>query len=197
MGPLEAALPWSGKGLEAARRYLDRVYRLYTESEYTSRFSDENSHELDLVYNVTVKKVTSDFEKLQFNTAISQMMIFTNEAYKAKSLYRPYMEGFIKMLNCIAPHIGEEIWSILGHEDVIVYETWPTYDEALTVMNTIEVGVQVNGKLRATISINKDASEEEMKEAALNQEGVKRHTEGKEIKKIIVIKGRIVNIVAI
>ena len=197
MGPLEASLPWSGNGLEAARRYLDRVYRLFTEEEYKSKFTNENSHELDFVYHSTVKKVTQDFEKLQFNTAISQLMIFTNEAYKAKTLYIPYMEGFIKMLDCIAPHIGEEIWSSMGHNDVIVYEPWPTYDESLTVQNTIEVGVQVNGKLRGTISINKDASEEEMKEAALNQEGVKRHIEGKEIKKIIVIKNRIVNIVAI
>jgi leucyl-tRNA synthetase len=197
MGPLEASLPWSGSGLEAARRYLDRVYRLFTEEEHKNKFTNENSHELDYIYHFTVKKVTSDFDKLQFNTAISQLMIFTNEAYKAKSLYLPYMEGFLKMLNCIAPHIGEEIWSSLGHNDVIVYEKWPEYDESLTVQNTIEVGVQVNGKLRGTINVNKDASEEDMKEAALNQEGVKRHIEGKEIKKIIVIKNRIVNIVAI
>ena len=101
------------------------------------------------------------------------------------------------MLNCIAPHIGEEIWQKLGHDDVMVYESWPTYEEELTVQSTIEIGVQVNGKLRATITVNKDASEDDMKEAALAQDGVKRHTEGKEIKKIIVIKNRIVNIVAI
>ncbi len=197
MGPLEASLPWSSGGLEGARRWLDRVYRLFTEEEFTSKFSNENSKELDYVYNFTVKKVTSDYENLQFNTAISQMMIFINEVYKAKSIYLSYLEGFIKMLDCIAPHICEEIWALLGHNNVIVYESWPTYDESKLVKQEIEIGVQVNGKLRAAIVIPVDASEDEIKEIALSQEGIKRHTEGKEIKKIIVIKGKIVNIVAV
>ena len=197
MGPLEASLPWSSSGLEGARKFLDRVYRLYTEDAYTSKFSQENSGELDFVYNATVKKVTEDFEALQFNTAISQMMIFVNEAYKAKSLYVPYLENFIKMLSCIAPHIGEEIWEILGHKDVIAYEKWPTYDESKLVKNEVEMAIQVNGKLRGSMKVALDLSQEEIQNLALANEGVKRHIEGKQIKKIIIIKNRIINIVAI
>ena len=128
MGPLEASLPWNAKGLEGARKFLDRVWRFYNSEEYQARFTDENDGSLDKVYHQTVKKVTNDFDNLGFNTAIAQMMIFMNDVYKAEKVYRPYMEGFIKLLSPICPHIAEEIWADLGHDKTIAYESWPTYD---------------------------------------------------------------------
>ena len=192
MGPLEAALPWSTNGLDGSRKWLDRVYRLFIEQD---KLSDENDHSLDRVYHQTVKKVTDDFETLGFNTAISQMMIFINECYKAETVYKEYAFNFIKMLSCIAPHICEEMWQMLGHDSSIVYETWPTYDENMLVSETVEMGVQVNGKLRAKIQVTKDTDDEAVKEIAFEQENVKAHTEGKNIVKVIVVKNKIVNIV--
>lgn len=195
MGPLEASLPWNDKGLEGSKRFIDRIYRIIDTDEMKNKFRDTNDGELDYVYNFTVKKVTEDFENLQFNTAISQMMIFINEVYKAKEIYRPYFEGFIKMFDCICPFVGEEIWSLLGHKDLITYEKWPTYDETKLVLNKIKIGVQVNGKLRDTIEILKDSDDEKVKEQALNSLNVKKNIEGKTIVKVIVVKNRIVNIV--
>lgn len=192
MGPLEAALPWSTNGLDGSRKWLDRVYRLFIEQD---KLSDENDHSLDRVYHQTVKKVTDDFETLGFNTAISQMMIFINECYKAETVYKEYAFNFIKMLSCIAPHICEEMWQMLGHDSSIAYETWPTYDENMLVSETVEMGVQVNGKLRAKIQVTKDTDDEAVKEIAFEQENVKAHTEGKNIVKMIVVKNKIVNIV--
>ena len=192
MGPLEASKPWSDSGVDSARKWLDRVYRLVIE---TDKLSDENDHSLDFIYHATVKKVTNDYETLGFNTAISQMMIFVNEAFKAKTVYRPYAENLVKMLSCIAPHVCEEMWHLLGHENTIAYEPWPTYDESMLVTQTIEMGVQVNGKLRAKIQVAKDADEETVKTLAFEQENVKAHTDGKNIVKIIVVKNKIVNIV--
>ena len=192
MGPLEASLPWSTNGLDGSRKWLDRVYRLMIE---TGKLSDENDHSLDRVYHQTVKKVTDDFEKLGFNTAISQMMIFINECYKAEHVYKEYAENFIKMLSCIAPHICEEMWQQLGHNDSIAYEPWPTYDEKMLVSDTVQMGIQVNGKLRAKIEVAKDADDEAVKELAFQQENVKAHTDGKNIVKVIVVKNKIVNIV--
>ena len=192
MGPLEASKPWSETGVDGARKWLDRVYRLIIESD---KLSDENDHSLDFVYHSTVKKVTNDYETLGFNTAISQMMIFVNEAYKAPTLYREYAENLVKMLSCIAPHVGEEMWQLLGHETSLAYETWPTYDESKLVQSTVEMAVQVNGKLRAKISVNKDEDDEAVKEIAFAQDNVKVHTDGKTIVKVIVVKNKIVNIV--
>ena len=192
MGPLEASKPWSETGVDGARKWLDRVYRLIVESD---KLSDENDHSLDFVYHSTVKKVTHDYETLGFNTAISQMMIFVNEAYKAKTVYRPYAENLVKMLSCIAPHVCEEMWQLLGHDETLAYEPWPTYDEAMLEQSTIEMAVQVNGKLRAKITVNKDEDNKVVKQEALAQDNVKTHTEGKNIVKIIVVKNKIVNIV--
>ncbi|MCQ2802504.1 MAG: leucine--tRNA ligase [Bacilli bacterium] len=197
MGPLEASLPWSDTGLDGAKRYLDRVYRLFFEEEFTKKFTDQNDGSLDYIYNFTVKKVTNDFENLQFNTAISQLMVLTNEFYKANTLYIPYLEGFIKMLDCIAPHLGEEIWEKLGHKDIIMYEPWPTFDESKIVLDKVNIAVSVNGKLRATLEVKKDSDDEEVKALAMKLENVQKHLEGKEIKKVIVVKNKIVNIVAI
>ncbi len=197
MGPLEASLPWSDTGLDGAKKYLDRVYRLFSEKEFLDKYTNENDGKLDYIYNFSIKKITQDFEALKFNTAISQMMVFTNELYKSEKLYVPYLEGFIKVLACIAPHLGEEIWEMLGHKELIDFEAWPTYDESKIVLDTIKVAVSVNGKLRATIDVKPDLSDKEMEDIALAQEAVQRHTEGKTIKKVIVVKNKIVNIVAI
>ena len=196
MGPLEASLPWSNSGLDGMRRFLDRVYRVFSEEPFISKISDINDGSLDFAYHSMVKKVTEDFENLQFNTAISAMMIFINEVYKANSIYKGYLEGFLKPFACLAPHLGEEIWALLGHEDVIDYEAWPTYDESKLVKNEVNIAVQINGKLRATIKIHLDATEDEVKELALKDENIVRHLEGKTIRKIIVVKNKICNIVA-
>lgn len=193
MGPLEASKPWSSSGVEGAKKFLDRIWRLYTEE---NKITDEDNKNLERIYHATVKKVTNDYESLSFNTAISQLMVFINAVYKEDKFPRVYAEGFIKMLNPIAPHITEELWNtVLGHNDTIAFETWPEYDEEKTIDDEITIGVQVNGKLRGTITITQDANEETIKETALNEENVKRHLEDKEVVKVIVIKGKIVNIV--
>lgn len=193
MGPLEASKPWNSKGVEGAKKWLERVYRILIESD---KLSNTNSHELDYIYNQTVKKVTNDFETLGFNTAISQMMVFINECYKVNSIYKPYAQGLIQMLSCICPHIGEEMWQLLGHEESIAYEPWPIYDESKLVSSTFTCVVQVNGKVRGKFDVQTDTDQEELKEKALSLESVKKQIDGKTIRKIIVVKGKIVNIVA-
>ena len=192
MGPLEASKPWSNQGVEGAYRYLNRVYRMVVEMDFVV---DEPTPELEIIYHQTVKKVTDDFNNLAFNTAISQMMIFTNEVYRVGKVSREYIEGFVKMISCLTPHIGEEMWEKLGHQKTIAFEAWPTYDESKTILNLVKMAVSVNGKPRATIEVPLDLSEEEVKEIALKEENVQRHLEGKEIRKIIVVKNKIVNIV--
>lgn len=194
MGPLEASKPWSNQGVEGAHKFLERVYRLIVEMNV---IVDEEVKELDFVYHQTVKKVTEDYENLAFNTAISQMMIFINEVYKVKKLPREYAEGFIKMISCITPHIGEEMWEKLGHNNTIAYEKWPNFDEKKLVKNTIQIAVQICGKMRGTIEVDVNLDEKQIEEIALNADFVKSRIEGKQIKKIIVIKNKIVNIVAI
>ena len=193
MGPLEASKPWSQAGVEGAKKFLDRVWRLYTEE---SNIIDEDNKNLEKIYHETVKSVTKDYEKLSFNTAISFLMVFVNAVYKDKNFPRKYAEGFIKLLNPIAPHITEELWNkVLGHDNTIAYEPWPTYDESKLVQTEFNIAVQVNGKLRGTITVDVNDSEEVIKQKALLNENVKKHVEGKEIVKIIVIKNKIVNIV--
>ena len=192
MGPLEASKPWSKSGVEGARKFLDRVWRLIVES---GTVKEEENKNLEKPYHKMVKKVTNDFESLAFNTAISEMMIFVNACNKETVIPKEYAEGLVKLLNPIAPHITEEMWEKLGHNKTIAYEEWPKYDEAKTVDTDVTVGVQVNGKMRTTISYDKGASKEEILELALNDENVKKHIEGKEIIKEIVIPEKIVNIV--
>ena len=194
MGPLEASKPWSNQGVEGAHRFIDRVYRAIVEMGI---IVDGEVNELDFVYNQTVKKVSEDFESLSFNTAISQMMIFMNEVYRVNKISREQAEGFVKLFYPIAPHIGEEMWNILGHDDTIAFEAWPTYDESKLVKSTVKMAVSVNGKLRDTIEVDVDLADDKVQEIALASEAVKRHIEGKSIKKIIVVKNKIVNIVAV
>ncbi len=191
MGPLEASKPWSKQGVEGAQKFLDRVYRLYE----SGKISERENKNLEKIYHQTVKKVTDDFETLNFNTAISQMMIFINAVYKEEVFPKEYAEGFVKLLNPVAPHITEELWEMLGHSGTIAYEVWPIYDEGLLVEEEKEIAVQVNGKVRATIHIAVDEDEHAIKEKALAEENVQRHISGKEVVKVIVIKGKIVNIV--
>ena len=192
MGPLEASKPWSQQGVEGAQKFIDRVYRLIVES---GKVKDLENSNLDKIYNQTVKKVTTDFESLGFNTAISQLMIFINECYKNDIIPKKYAEGFVKLIYPITPHVGEEMWMKLGHNNTISFESWPTYDESMLVEDLVEIAVQVNGKVRATISISVNDDESVIKEKALKEENVKRHIDGKEIVKLIIIKGKIVNIV--
>ena len=194
MGPLEASKPWSTQGVEGARRFLDRVYRIIIENNIVTK---EATPELDFIYHQTVKKVSEDFENLAFNTAISQMMIFINEVYRVNKISQEYAEGFVKLISPICPHLGEEMWEQLGHQETIAFASWPKYDKSKLEVNTIKIAVQVNGKLRGELLVSPDESEDNLKALALDLEGVKRNTEGKEIKKIIVVKGRIINIVAI
>ncbi len=197
MGPLDSSKPWSTTGLDGIRRFLERVWRLFVTEENTisDKIIDKKDDKLTRVYNQTVKKVTDDYETLNFNTAISQMMIFINEAYKADFVPREYAIGFIKLFNPIAPHITEEIWSIFGHTETISYEAWPTYDETKLLADTTEIAIQVNGKLRDRITVKLDEDEETVKKLALIQENVLRHTENKNIRKVIYVKNKIVNIV--
>lgn len=196
-GPLEEGFAWSTTGLGGARRFIERVHRLYTDPEFVGKFSEENTGELDFVYNATVKKVTNDFTNLQINTGIAQMMIFVNALFKAKSLYKPYMVNFLKMFSCVCPFVGEELFELTTGKQLIDYEVWPTYDESKLVLNTCKIAASVCGKLRDTFEAPVDASEDELTKLALECEGVKRHIEGKEIKRIIVVKGKIVNIIAL
>ena len=188
MGPLEMSKPWDDKGVLASRKFLDRVYRMYQEKPIL----DKENKDLEMIYHQTVKKVTEDFESLNFNTAIAQLMIFINAVSKEEFLPREYAEGFVKLLNPICPCITEEMWQELGHNETIAYENWPTFDESKIVVNTIEIPVQVNGKLRGKIAVNKDASEEEIKEKAIAE--VKSYLPSG-YKKIIYIPNRIFNIV--
>ncbi len=188
MGPLEMSKPWDDMGVVASRKFLDRVYRIYQEKPIL----DKENKDLELIYHQTVKKVTDDYESLNFNTAIAQLMIFINAVSKAEFLPREYAEGFVKLLNPICPCITEEIWQELGHNNTIAYESWPICDESKIVVDNIEIPIQVNGKLRGKILVNKDSSEDEIKEKALDE--VKSYlTNG--YKKIIYIPGRIFNIV--
>lgn len=193
MGPLEASKPWSNQGVEGANRFIQRIYRAFIEN---SMIVNEPTPELEVVYHETIKKVTADFEILAFNTAISQMMIFINEVYRVNKISKEYAEGFVKMFSCICPHIGEEMWSLFGHNDTIAYEPWPTFDETKLVKQTIKIAVQIMGKVREVIEVPADADEKTIEELALSNEGIKARLEGKTIKKIIVVKGKICNIVA-
>ncbi len=193
MGPLEADKPWNDSAAEASKKFLDRVWRLFVED---NKIKDEENKNLEKIYHQTVKKVTNDYETLNFNTAISQMMIFINAVYKEDVFPKEYAMGLVKLLNPIVPHITEEIWEVVfGKENSIAYESWPIYDEEKIVDETFTMIVQVNGKVRGKIEVASSTTENEMKSLALEIENVKAFTNGKEIVKVIVVPKKLVNIV--
>ncbi|MGR3765426.1 leucine--tRNA ligase [Rossellomorea sp. NS-SX7] len=198
MGPLEASVAWSTNGLDGARRFLDRVWRLLIEEDGTlsGKVSDTANPGLDKIYNQTVKKVTEDYEGLRFNTGISQLMVFINEAYKADTLPKAYVEGFVKLLAPIAPHMTEELWEKLGHEDSITYVEWPSFDESKLVDNEVEIVLQVNGKVKAKVMIPRDMNKDDLEKTAMENEDIKSQIEGKTVRKVIAVPGKLVNIVA-
>lgn len=191
MGPLDADKPWSQTGIDGAKKFIDRIYRIFEDNKITEK---ENKN-LEKIYHQTVKKVTEDYETLNFNTAISQMMIFINAVYKENELPKEYATGFVKLISPICPHLGEELWSMLGHDETIAYEEWPKYDEEKTIENTKKIAVQINGKVRATIEVTDKETTDEIKEKALQEENVQKYLEDKEIIKEIVIPNKIVNFV--
>ncbi len=198
MGPLDASIAWSENGLEGSRKFLDRVWRLIVDEKgkMRDRITTVNDGKLTKVYHQTVKKVTEDIEALHFNTAISQLMVFVNEAYKVDVLPFEYMEGFVQLLAPITPHLGEELWEILGNTEGISYVPWPTYDETQLQEEEVQLVLQVNGKVRAKLNVAVDTGKDELEKLALNNELIKKHIEGKSIRKVIVVPNKLVNIVA-
>ncbi|WP_107838874.1 leucine--tRNA ligase [Metasolibacillus meyeri] len=197
MGPLEASKAWSTNGLDGSRRFLDRIWRLFIDDNGTvsSKIVDTNDGKLELVYHQTVKKVTEDFEAMRYNTAISQMMVFINECYKVDAIPKEYAEGFIQMISPVARHVAEELWQKFGHTETITYSAWPTFDPSKLEEDEVEVVVQVLGKVRAKVKVAKDISKEDLEAAALADEKVQEFITGKDVVKVIVIPGKLVNIV--
>ena len=192
MGPLEVSKPWSTSGVIGAKKFINRVWSFFTEP---ANITDTDDGNLTKVYHQTVKKVTNDFEQLGFNTAIAQMMIFVNEVYKNGTCPRVYAEGFIKMISCIIPHVGEEMWQALGHNTTIAYESWPEYDEANCKDSEITIPVQVNGKLKGRITLAVDTPQEEAEKLAYADEKIVAAMEGKSVFKVIYVKNKMLNFV--
>ena len=192
MGPIEADKPWNNQGVEGSKRFLDRVWKLIVEMD---KVKDEDNKKLEKIYHQTVKKVTEDYETLNFNTAISQMMIFVNAVYK-EDIFPKYMaEGFVKLLNPIAPFITEEMWNKLGHKGTIAYEKWPTFDAEKIVEENVVMAVSINGKFKARIEVEMDCPEDKVIEKVKQDENIKNAIKDKEIIKMIVVPNKIVNIV--
>ncbi|MEK4977354.1 leucine--tRNA ligase [Bacillus sp. FSL K6-6540] len=199
MGPLEATKPWNTNGVEGTHRFLSRVWRLFIgdDGQLNPKIVDgEGTDEFKRTLHKTIKKVTDDFEHLRFNTAISQLMIFINEGYKSEVLPRKAMENFVQLLSPLAPHLAEELWSRLGYTESVTYVPWPEFDEAWTVEAEVEIVVQVNGKIVERAKIAKDMDQEAMQQHSLSLPNVKQALEGKSIRKIIAVPGKLVNIVA-
>ena len=194
MGPLEVSKPWSTQGVAGAKKFINRVWNFFSES---ANITDTDDGKLTKIYHQTVKKVTSDFEALAFNTAIAQMMVFVNEVYKNGTCPREYAEGFIKMISCIIPHVGEEIWQLMGHGDTIAFESWPVYDEAKCKEQEVTMAVQVNGKMRGTVLMDADLDNDTVVAKALADEKIAKFLEkiGGSLVKTIVVKNKLVNLI--
>ena len=198
MGPLDADVDWSTTGVDGSRRFLDRVWRLVVNEDgsLSDKIVDTSDSSLDKVYHETIKKVTEDYNNLHFNTAISQLMVFVNEANKVDKIPKQYIEGFTKVLSPITPHVCEELWEILGYSSSISHEPWPTYDASKLVENEIEIVVQVMGRVRSRLNVPHDISKEDLEQLALADETIKEWIDGKTVRKVIVVPGKLVNIVA-
>jgi leucyl-tRNA synthetase len=201
MGPLEVQKPWQMKGVEGVNRFLHRVWRLVVDSktgELNTRITDEaanSNEELNRVLHKTIKKVTSDTESLQMNTAIAQMMIFVNEATTSETLPREILSAFLRILGPYAPHLSEELWARLGNEGLLAHAPWPSHDEELCQDDLISIVVQVNGKKREELQVPKDTPKDDLERLALASDKVRKFMEGKEPKRVIVVPGRLVNVV--
>lgn len=197
-GPLDQGLPWNPNGPSGARKFIERIYRLYVDDSLRSRWTKDDYAPLDTIYNQTIEKVTHDFEDLHFNTAIASLMVLVNEFYRAERLPVSMLEGLAKMIAPICPHLGEEIWSFMGHKDLIDFEAWPKADSSKSQANEVIYAVEVNGKVRAKVPFKVNATKEELEEfkkSCYEIETVKKFTEGKTIVKTIVVPNKIVNIV--
>ncbi len=199
MGPLEQVKPWSTRSVDGVHRFLSRAYRLTVDEEtgaLAATVTDDAPDADQLrVLHATIKKVGEDVEGLRFNTAISAMMELINAAYKWESFPRAVANPFVLLLAPFAPHLAEELWRVLGHTDTLAYEPWPEYDEAMLVADTVEIAVQVNGKLRGTVSVAPDASKDAMLEAARAEPNVAKHLAEGTLRKEIAVPGRLVNFV--
>ncbi|WP_332238977.1 leucine--tRNA ligase [Sporolactobacillus sp. KGMB 08714] len=199
MGPIDAAVAWSEKGIDGSRRFLDRIWRLFVGTN--GRLSETVSETavpdagFEKIYHQTVKKVTEDYESMHFNTAIAQLMTFINEAYKQEQIPQTMAEGFVQMLSPVAPHIGEEIWSLLGHDQSVEKSLWPKYDVRKLAEKQIEIIVQINGKIRARLTVDKGTSKEALEEKAMREAAIIRRLEGKTVKKVVAVPDKLVNIV--
>ncbi|WP_339203496.1 leucine--tRNA ligase [Paenibacillus sp. FSL K6-3182] len=199
MGPLEATKPWNTNGVEGTYRFLNRVWRLFVNEDGSLNAkigNGETSDAFKRTWHRSIKKITDDYEGLRFNTVISQLMIFVNEAYKTEVLPQAAMEQFVQLISPIAPHIAEELWEKLGRTDSLTYAAFPTFEEAWTVDQEVEIVVQVNGKIADRISIAADMDVAEMESIAKELEKVQELIAGKTIRKVIAVKGKLVNIVA-
>ena len=194
MGPLEVSKPWSSQGVAGAKKFINRVWNFFSES---ANITDTDDGKLTKIYHQTVKKVSSDFEALAFNTAIAQMMVFVNEVYKNGTCPGEYAEGFIKMISCIIPHVGEELWQLLGHDHTIAFESWPTYDEAKCKDHEVTIAVQINGKMRGTVLMDADLDNDTVVKNALADEKIARFLEkqGGSVVKTIMVKNKLVNLI--
>lgn len=198
MGPLDASIVWSDEGLAGARKFLDRVWRLLVDNDghLKAKIKNEINPALETIYHQTVKKVTEDYNQLHFNTAISQMMVFVNEAYKAEILPLAYMKGFVQLLAPITPHIAEELWEKLTGEAGISYMPWPSYDEGKLKEDTVEIVIQINGKIKWRLEVPQGSSKEDLEHYALESEVIQEAISGKTVRKLIAIPDKLVNIVA-
>lgn len=199
MGPLDASVAWSTTGLDGSRRFLDRVWRLIINEdtgEVQDKIVNKDTPDVDKVYHETVKKISDDYETLDFNTAISQMMVFVNECNKQEEISKEYIENFVKMLSPIAPHIAEELWDRLGHGGTIAYEAWPIFDENKLIEEEVEIVIQVNGKVREKMNVPTDASKEDLERIAIETDKIQEVIKDKTVRKVIAVPGKLINIVA-
>ena len=190
IGDFEKSAPWSENGVKGCRKFLDKVWRTQELVD-----GDSNFEKMETLVHQTIKKVSEDYENLKFNTAIAQLMTLLNEFNNLDKISEEQFKIFLILLNPVCPHITEEIWQRMGYEGYVHEASWPEYDESKTILDVIELPIQVNGKLRATVEISRDASEDEVFEKAIADDVVAKYLEGKNVVKKIYVKGRIFNII--
>ena len=193
MGPLTASLSWSDEGLNGVRKWLDRVYRYF--NSHISEFGNSTTNDLDHAYNIFVKNVTNNIQKMNFNVAISDMMVFINYCYNSKIHNKFYCVNFLKILSCFAPHIAEELNMLLGNNVSITLGKWPSFDENKTKSANVRLPIMINGKLRDVILVKIGAVEDEVLKMVLQLPKIKNYVSGKKIKKVIFVIDKIINLI--